>query len=82
MQLDAIKVKYYTQHVNKLRGSSQSGLVPVKDKNGAPISDKERVKERWAGYFENVLNRDTVARKDIDENEIVCDTLDMKEDLL
>ena len=27
-------------HVNKLRGSSQSGLVPVKDRNGATISDK------------------------------------------
>ena len=30
--------------------------------------------------FENVLNRDTVAGKDIDENEKVCDTLDVKED--
>ena len=33
------------------------------------------------GTFENVLNRDTVAGKDIDENEKVCDTLDVKEDL-
>ena len=32
-------------------------------------------------YFENVLNRDTVAGKDIDENEEVCDALDVKEDL-
>ena len=31
--------------------------------------------------FENVLNRDTVAGKDIDEDAKVCDTLDMKEDL-
>ena len=41
--------------VNKLRGNSQSGLVPVKERNGATIvpvkerngatiSDKERVK--------------------------------------
>ena len=30
--------------VNELRESSQSGPVPVKDKNGATISDKERVK--------------------------------------
>ena len=28
-----------------------------------------------------MLNQDTVAGKDIDENEKVCDTLDMKEDL-
>ena len=33
-------------HVNKLRRSSQSGLVPFKDRNGITISDKERVKER------------------------------------
>ena len=32
-------------------------------------------------HFENVLNRDIVAVKDIDENEKVCDTLDVKEDL-
>jgi len=68
-------------HVNKLRGSSQSGLVLVKDRNGCTISDKERVKERWAEHFENVLNRDTVAGKDIEENKKVCDTLDVKQDL-
>ena len=62
-----------------MKGSSQSGLVPVKDWNGATISDKEKVKERWVEYFENVLNRDTVAGKDIDEK--FCDTLDVKEDL-
>ena len=28
-----------------------------------------------------MLNRDTVAGKDIEENEKVCDTLDVKEDL-
>ena len=39
--------KIFYWHVNKLRGSSQSGLVPVKDKNGATISDKEKGKERW-----------------------------------
>ena len=32
-------------------------------------------------HFENVLNRDAVAGKDIDENEKVCDTLHVKEDL-
>ena len=73
------KILYW--YVNKLKGSSQSGLVPVKDRNGATISDKEKVKERWVEHFENVLNPDTVAGKDIDENEKVCDTLDVKEDL-
>ena len=63
--------KILSQHVNKLKGSSQSGLVPVKDRNGATISDKEKVKKRWVEHFENVLNRDTVVGKDIDENEKV-----------
>ena len=40
---------------------------------------KKLKKDGWK-HFENVLNRDTVARKDIDENEKVCDTLDVKED--
>ena len=42
--------------VNKFRGSNQSRPVPVKDRNGATISDKERVKEKWVDHFENVLN--------------------------
>ena len=33
------------------------------------------------GTFEKVLNRDTVAGKDIEENKKVCDTLDVREDL-
>ena len=73
------KILYW--HVNKLKGSSQFGLVPVKDRNRATISDKEKVKERWVEHFENVLNRDTVAGKDIDENEKVCDALAVKEDM-
>ena len=68
-------------HVNKLRGNSHSGLVPVKDRNGVTISDKERFKEKWMKNFENVLNRDTVAGKDIEENEKVWDALDVNEDL-
>ena len=64
-----------------MKGSSRSGLVPIKDRNGATISDKEKVKERRVEHFENVLNQETVAGKDIDENEKVCDTLDVKEDL-
>ena len=47
----------------------------------ATISDKERVKARWVEHLENVLNQDTVAGIDIDENEKVCDTLDVKEEL-
>ena len=35
------------QYVNKLRGKSQSGVVPVRDRNGVTISDRERAKERW-----------------------------------
>ena len=39
--------KIFYWHANKLRGSSQSGLVFAKDMNGATVNDKERVKERW-----------------------------------
>ena len=56
------KILYW--HVHKLRGNSQSGLVPVKGRSGATIRDDGRVKDRWAEHFENVLNRDTVAGKD------------------
>ena len=73
------KILYW--HANKMKGSGQSELVPVKDRNGTTISDEERVKVRWAEHFENVLNRDRVAEKDIQENEKVCDTLDVKGDL-
>jgi hypothetical protein len=68
-------------HVNRLRGSSQFRLVPVKDRNGAPISDRERVKERRAEHFKIVVNRDRVRGTDIEEHGEVCDTLDVKEDL-
>ena len=73
------KILYW--YVNKLRGSSQSGLTPVKDWNGAIISDKEKVKEKWTEHFENLLNQDKVAGKDIEEKKKVCDTFDVKEDL-
>ena len=48
------KILYW--HVNKLRGSSQSRIVPVKYRSGATNSDKERVKERWTEHFKKVLN--------------------------
>ena len=38
------KILYW--RINNLRGSSQSGPVPVKDRKGGTISDKKRVKER------------------------------------
>ena len=73
------KILYW--YVNKFKGSNQSRLGPVKDRNRATNGDEERVKERWAKHFENVLNRDRVAGKDIEENEEVYDTLVGKEDL-
>ena len=62
--------------------SSQSELVAVKDSNGTTISDKERVKGILVEHFENMLNQDTVAGKDINENKKVCDALDVKEELV
>ena len=50
-------------HVNKLKGSSQSRLVPVKDRNGATNSDKERVKETWVEHFENVRPRHSCMKR-------------------
>ena len=73
------KILYW--NVNKLRGSNQSRPVPVKDRNEATISDEERGKERWAEHFENMLNQDRVAGKDIEEMKKAFDTLDVKEDL-
>jgi hypothetical protein len=68
-------------YVKKLRGSSQSGLFPVRDRNRTAISDTERPKERWADHFENVLNQDRVTGKETEVNGKVCDTLNMMEDL-
>ena len=78
-RLHSSRILYW--RVNKLIKDRQSGHVPVKDRNGATISDKERINEKWEEHFENELSRDRVARKDIEENEKVYDTLDMKEDL-
>jgi len=41
----------------------------------------ERVKESWTDNFENMPNQDWFTGKDIEENEKVSDTLDVKEDL-
>jgi len=55
--------KIFYWRVNKLKERSQSGPVPVKDKNGATISDKERVKERLGEHFVNVLHQDRATEK-------------------
>ena len=75
------KSKILSWDINKLRGSSQNRLVPVKNRNGAAINDKERARERWAEDFENILNQNRVIGIDIEENEEVCNSLDVKEDL-
>ena len=61
------KILYW--YFNKLKGSSRSGLLPVEDRNGPTINDKERVKERWAEHFEILQNRDRVTGKYIEKNE-------------
>ena len=62
-------------------GKVNPNLSQIKIGEGAPNSDKERVEERRAEYFGNLLNQGRVIRKDIEENEKVCDTLDVMEDL-
>ena len=58
-------------HTNKLRGSRQSGFIPVEKRNSATISNIGRIKEKFPGYFEDVLNSDKATRKDIEDNEKV-----------
>jgi len=36
--------------------------------NGDTICNKERVKDRWAKRFEDILNKNSVTGKDIVEN--------------
>ena len=55
-----------------MRRGSQAGLVTDEDRNGTKINAYERVKERWVEHFENVLSRDRVAGKDIEEIKKLC----------
>ena len=55
--------------VKKLRMSSHSKLVLIKNRNGASISDKERVKERWTENLWNVINRDKYTGNVLEKNE-------------
>ena len=66
--------------VNKLKGIVviKSGIAYVKDRNGSTIRDKERVKKTSAEHFENVVNSDIVTGKYIEENEKVCDMMDVR----
>ena len=43
--------KIFYWYAIKFRGSSQAGLVLVKDRNGVTIGNKERIKEQWAEHF-------------------------------
>ena len=72
--------KILYRYINILRWSSEFGLVSVKYRNVTTISDQERVKERRAEHFENVLKQDRVTGKILEIIKI-CDTLDVKEDL-
>ena len=56
--------RIFYRYVNKLRATSQSEHNPVKYRNRVWISDKKRVKKRWAEHFENVWNHNRVAGKD------------------
>ena len=60
------KILYW--HLIKLRGNLQRGFVTLKDIKRVTINDKERVEERWAEYFDKVLNHDRATRKDIKKN--------------
>ena len=58
--------KIFYLYANKLKESSQWGLVPANNRNGTTINDKERIKERWAVNFENLLNRNRVTESQED----------------
>ena len=62
-------------HVKKMRGNSNSGFVPFKDRKWASISYEESVKERGAKHYENVLNLDKGAGNGIKKNGKFCDNL-------
>ena len=81
MQLDGIIVKYCSDMLMNSEGVDNLDFVTVKDRNGDTISDKERVKGRWAEHFENVLNQNRANGKDVERNEKVDDILNVKEDL-
>ena len=66
-------------HLNKLKGSSQSGLVPGTRMGPKLVIRKELRKD--GGTFSECAKPRYSCRKDIDQNEKVCDTFDVKEDL-
>ena len=46
-------------NIKKLGRNRQSGLVTVKDRNGATTNDKKSTKEGFSEHSDNVLNRDS-----------------------
>ena len=47
--------------VKQLSGKFPADAPPVKD--GTPLDDREQVKARWAGYFQDLLNRPPPQRR-------------------
>ena len=81
MQLDSIIVKYCTGILINWEGVVNPDLSQLKIGMGPQLVIRKELKRDEAEHFENVLNWDRVAGKDIEANEKVCDTLDVKEDL-
>ena len=46
------------QLAKQLSGKFSADAPPVKGEDGSPLDDREQVKARWAGYFQDLLNRD------------------------
>ena len=67
--------KIFYWHFNKLRGSSHSEDLPVKNKNGAFISDKKSFKGWRAEYFGNMLNSHKFMENGLKTNENISDNL-------
>ena len=51
------------QLVNELSGKFSADASPVKEEDGTPLDDREQVKARWAGYFQDFLNRPPPQRR-------------------
>ena len=42
--------------MKQLSGKFPADAPPVKGEDGTPLDDREQVKARWAGYFQDLLN--------------------------
>ena len=70
--------RIFFRFVNKLRGTSQSELNPVKYRNGVSISDKKKELKRDG---KNIFKMWQTIIELNERIENVCDNLDVKEDL-